>query len=442
MKFPIYLIICLSLYNCAAHNQALLSKKKPALYSYIIGNVKNNHIIAESNSEAFITPASCQKTITALISYNALGPESQFRTELYSIPKANGKNDLLISFSGDPLLTSFDIAELLSHIKNKNFSGQIILDASSFNTSPHSPNIMRDDIGTFYAQPVYSINIDKNLININVELNKKGKPIIKNDASFATYSKINIDNSKPSNIKLKWGNNIIKASGTFNSKDQKLEFQISPPEIKSYIINKMKGILKTLSINAKIIIVSDKAEIPKHKTLINYVLSKPLKSIIPDALKTSDNLVFDSLYLQILHQYSKTPVEKWEEGDAIFKNLIKQYLDIDMNGALIVDGSGLSRYNRIQTKKLFELLKASYVNKNFLEALPQVGEINTTLEERIDLPSSIKAKTGAMSGVSCLCGYNIKEKDIKVFAFIANNFAPPLKEMYKVQDNFLKYYLK
>ncbi len=52
----------LSLTSCSNSGyQNSLYKKKPAFYSYIIGNINNDHIDLENYSDAYVTAASCQK---------------------------------------------------------------------------------------------------------------------------------------------------------------------------------------------------------------------------------------------------------------------------------------------------------------------------------------------------------------------------------------------
>ena len=115
---------------------------------------------------------------------------------------------------------------------------------------------------------------------------------------------------------------------------------------------------------------------------------------------------------------------------------------MNMEKALLVDGSGLSRYNRLQPKQLFEILKQGYSTKEFVAALATPGEANSTLEKRKILSTETKAKTGNMSGMSCLCGYHVKGKNTKAFVMIANSFSPPSSEIFPVLDNFLVHYLE
>jgi D-alanyl-D-alanine carboxypeptidase/D-alanyl-D-alanine-endopeptidase (penicillin-binding protein 4) len=193
-----------------------------------------------------------------------------------------------------------------------------------------------------------------------------------------------------------------------------------------------------LSIKGKIKIVENQDyKNDDNIQTINNVESNSLSEIIKPALKISDNLVFDSIYLSLISAYSDKKIENWSQGDEIIKSLAKKHLEIDTNNALFVDGSGLSRYNRIQPQTLFAFLKKGFYVAEFIDAFPSPNEENSTLKNRVLLPSDISAKTGNMSGISCLCGYKINKKNPKVFVFVSNSFAPPSKDMHDIIDGFI-----
>lgn len=376
--FPLFLAVLLV--QCTQHHAALY-KEKPAFYAYIIGTIPNHRISHEYNADVFVTPASCQKIITALLAYKTLGPSYQYSTRLYTVKQGLYKNAAIVAFSGDPSLTSEDLYELLTPLKNKDLKGTIILDTSLFQTPAFSPNLVCDDIGKIYSRPISAMNLDQNLLTA-----KK-----------------------------------------------------SPEDLTLYIISKVRRVLGRLHIKAKIIIGSDPDKIPQHKTLVNTVQSKPLQSIIIPALKTSNNFVFDCLYLKIVNLQCSSPIKKWEEGHNVIKKLLQAHFDIDVGKALIIDGSGMSRYNRIQPRKLYELLCKAYKIQEFIDALPSPLELSTTLQQRTGLPKNIKAKTGALSGISGLCGYSFNNpRSVKAFVMIASNFPPPASEMHVIQDTFIR----
>lgn len=441
-KISIFFVSVLFLVSgCVSNHGKLLYNKKPAFYSYILGDIQGNHIIKEHEADVYVAPASCQKTITALLAYKTLGSDYRYETKLYITKKSRNIHDVVISFAGDPTLKTGDLIRLLKPIAGVKITGEILLDCSLFKTMPHSANLMIDDLGTWYGQPVSAANVDQNLILVAVLPNKRmGKPaILTNDSGYPVDSDVTTT-LEPSSVKLSMHNNRILASGNINLNSSPLELKISPIDFDRYILYKVKGAMKSVNAKEKITIVRDKLQLPCKMVLINTVKSEPLSDIIPPALKKSDNLVFDSLYLKIIHSQSINDIKDWNDGDEIIRSLVHKYFNVDITDSMFVDGSGLSRYNRVQPRKFFEILRQGYYINEFVTSLPSPGELNSTLAKRTDLLKYIKAKTGNMSGISCLCGYSITNRP-KAFVIIANSFAPPNQEMFPVLDNFVNYYL-
>jgi serine-type D-Ala-D-Ala carboxypeptidase/endopeptidase (penicillin-binding protein 4) len=433
-----FFIICILLLEqgCAPTHGTLLYQKAPSFYSYIFGNIKNNKIIVQHEADVYTSIASCQKTIFALLAYKTLGIDYRYETKLNVVRKNHKIQDIIISFTGDPTLKTENLLQLLRPINGLNIDGNILLDASLFKTSPISPNLMIDDVGTEYAQPVSSIIIDENLINIKIEITRKKTILITNDSGYLTNSCITIT-SEPTLLKASMHNDIIKIDGNINVKEEKsIKLKVSPVNFDRFILYKVKKALRQEKIKGKVMIVKSQDQLPKKSATINIIKSENLKNVIPSAIKRSDNLVFDSLYLKLIHTYSTCEIESWNDGDKIIKKLIYKYFNINMENCNFVDGSGLSRYNKIQPKKLFYLLKQGYYLNEFVDSLPSPGEQGSTLANRTDLLKTIKAKTGNISGISCLCGYNL-DKHPKAFVMVANSFSPPNKQMFTILDSFV-----
>ncbi len=435
----IFLIILILSINCCSSNSKY--NGQPIFYSYVIGDVNPaTKPTKEYNSKAFVTIASCQKIITALLAYKSLGVDYHYQTELYVTKNHDKIKDVILHFAGDPTLKSQDLLTLLEPLKDSKITGGIIIDASKFQVPPLSNNITKYDIGKYYAQPVSAMIIDKNLINVTIKTNEIGKAaIVENNLGYKIDSNnliVGKANGK-NNISLEIDNNIIKAHGDIAFNPDSLHLQMSPAEIDDYILRKLKPIFDQLNIESKIVIIHDQLKLPANLELINSHQSAALKEFLPPALKKSDNLVFDSLYLNIIDANKTSEIKDWPDGDVIFKSLIKKYFDIDLDGALIVDGSGLSRYNHIQTYSIFELLQKGYDQKEFVASLVIPGEFNSTLEKRTNLPKNIRAKTGAMYGISCLCGYSLGNDNAKAFVIINNNFSPALTKITNLQDQFV-----
>jgi D-alanyl-D-alanine carboxypeptidase/D-alanyl-D-alanine-endopeptidase (penicillin-binding protein 4) len=112
---------------------------------------------------------------------------------------------------------------------------------------------------------------------------------------------------------------------------------------------------------------------------------------------------------------------------------------VPMTGVRIVDGSGLSRLDRLTTNALGTLLKVAWANPAvrpaLLAALPVAG-VNGTLQHRLSKPPArgrVLAKTGTTDSASSLSGY---VSDRYAFAILQNG--NPLSYWWarRAQDRF------
>jgi PBP4 family serine-type D-alanyl-D-alanine carboxypeptidase len=112
---------------------------------------------------------------------------------------------------------------------------------------------------------------------------------------------------------------------------------------------------------------------------------------------------------------------------------------VPTNGVRIVDGSGLSRLDRVTANAMAAMLKIAWsdpiVRPTLLAALPVAG-INGTLEDRLRKPparGNVLAKTGTTSDASALSGY-VRNR----FAFTVLQNGHPLSYWWarRAQDRF------
>ena len=141
---------------------------------------------------------------------------------------------------------------------------------------------------------------------------------------------------------------------------------------------------------------------------IAQVQSPPLGAIIRFMDRESDNFTAELL----LKQLGAVGLERGTS--AAGASVVMQELaeaGVPMTGVRIVDGSGLSRLDRLTANALAAILKAAYADPTikpaFVASLPVAG-INGTLEDRLRKPPTrgrVLAKTGTTSDASALSGY-------------------------------------
>ncbi len=84
---------------------------------------------------------------------------------------------------------------------------------------------------------------------------------------------------------------------------------------------------------------------------------------------------------------------------------------IDMSGVEIIDGSGLSRSNRVTAKMMTGVLRDMADDVDYVSYFPLAGQEGTLRKFLADTPldSYIALKTGSMSGIQCYAGYKLDD---------------------------------
>ena len=170
--------------------------------------------------------------------------------------------------------------------------------------------------------------------------------------------------------------------------------------------------------------------------LLASVSSPTLAAMVRFMDRESDNFTAEMLLKQL-------GLAELDQGtSAAGATVVMQTLaeaGVPMTGVRIVDGSGLSRLDRLTTNALGSLLKIAWadtaVRPSLLAALPVAG-VNGTLQHRLRKPPArgrVLAKTGTTASASSLSGY---VSDRYAFAVMQNGHPLSYWWARRAQDRF------
>ncbi|MGE5410566.1 MAG: D-alanyl-D-alanine carboxypeptidase/D-alanyl-D-alanine-endopeptidase, partial [Clostridiales bacterium] len=156
--------------------------------------------------------------------------------------------------------------------------------------------------------------------------------------------------------------------------------------------------------------------------------------------KNSDNLSAEMVLRALSVKYFGRPANA-DNGIKMVDSLIT-LSGLDNKSYRIVDGSGVSHYNLINAHLLLNVLRFIYQNRpelfNILYNSFPVAGVDGTLRERMKSGSAfnnVHAKTGTISGVSCLSGYaKSKSGHLLAFSLMFQNYAGSSSRAVKIQN--------
>lgn len=414
-----------------------MSQMKPGFYAWVAGPVVKAAPEISENGEVCATPASCQKVVTALLAFKILGPDFCYETKILKDRASSASEDLVLCFSGDPSLTSDTLKSLvLKATGGKPLKGRLVLDISSFQVPFWSPGWMIEDIGTSYAAPVSSAVIDGNLVRVTVSGSSGQKVCVTNDAGYKIKANMVLSH-KPSAVLVKWDGSMIRVEGNICPGEEKI-FCLSPVDFQSFLVQKLA--CSGVCAPGQVVVDASGSWHKRNAQTLCRHFSPPLSDLMRPAIKSSNNLVLDVIWLTVLNNPGfPGPMTRWEEGDQRVHSLLEKFWGLNTRGAFFADGSGLARHNRLQPRLLWQILKKGLSVPGFLNIFPEPGEPESTLEKRTLLGKGLKAKTGHMAGISCLCGYrlNPSSSSAGAFAVMVSGFSPPGREVDLLTDRLV-----
>jgi D-alanyl-D-alanine carboxypeptidase/D-alanyl-D-alanine-endopeptidase (penicillin-binding protein 4) len=160
--------------------------------------------------------------------------------------------------------------------------------------------------------------------------------------------------------------------------------------------------------------------------------------------KESDNHSAITIFKMLGAKYKSNP-GTLEDGQEVIGTFLTG-LGVDRYSYEILEGSGLTRFNKVNAELYMKLLKFIYDDRfifdYFLNSLSIAGK-DGTLKTRMtgtEAEGNVYGKTGTLNGVSALCGYVIdKDNEILMFYIVMNGFNGNAASMRDAQDYFCMY---
>jgi len=398
------------------------------------------------NSKKLLMPASNIKLYTCAAALEELGSDYRFKT----IVLQNG-NNLILKGGGDPNLAIDQLDSLVKiTIKNIDDVDTLFVDESLLDSFHYGQGWMWDEGSTKYSAPISAITINKNCVDFFVKPGKTGGKAIIDFYPRTKY--INVNNSSLTvkdtidfekfRIDRDWAGrtNHFNVSGNILYKSSIDTFQRNIFDPVLFCGTIFKEQLNNYGINVKNMVtlkqVGNASPIAVHT-------SAPLLHSAYDMMHESDNLTAE-LFTKIL-AVNDTTTGSWKYGLQKIKTLLADSSDIDTSLLQIADGSGFSRYNLSSANHIVKFLSYMYTSKHkddFIFTLAGDGS-NSTLKNRLKFANSkIRAKTGHLSGVSCLSGYIYSDKyGPLAFSILMNGFTGKAKPYQRLQDKIINLFL-
>ncbi len=384
-------------------------------------------------STTSLIPASVVKLFTSAAALTELHPGYRFQTQIgYRGELKSGAlvGDLVIKAGGDPSWSAdffpegghqvFEIwADSLAAHGISSISGNIVADTSLYPTQLFSSYWSPHDKARGYAPPISPLSFNKNALDLEIT----GAGTVSQPATVVEkygYGYMNIDNrvktsARGTGARVSYQRasapHTISITGSVPVNGiVKLNPSIDDPL--AFCVQSMTETFRKRGISLSGAYLAEHSSIDPPSPLFTYSSIK-LQDINQVMMKESSNFMAEMLYHYL---------GGGEKGTAKAVSELCGRIGIAGPAVKIVDGSGLSRQNRISPADLGKLLCHSYQQDwfdTYLQGLAIAG-MDGTLKKRFagaDSHAKIFAKSGGMTGISNLAGY-FEGRDGQLYAFV------------------------
>ncbi|MGL5947649.1 MAG: D-alanyl-D-alanine carboxypeptidase/D-alanyl-D-alanine endopeptidase [Aeromonas sp.] len=429
-----------------------LAPPKGGQYALLVAGA--NGVEIDKHSDALIAPASTMKVLTALAARVQLGADFRYETQL--VANANAKQgevlngDVWVNFVGDPTLTRMHLLTLFKHSGIKRINGTVWVNTGAFNGYERGNGWSWGDQTLCFAAPVAAVIVDKNCAYASVQAPQKGQPAT---SKVATGVPISIGTERVRvmsygemarefcalEVDMAKGNFFdLKGCITPNKEPQGLRFAIH--DVEAWGWDNVAWALDRAGITHQGE-VKTTLRAPANASVLGRHHSAALPVLLSRMLKKSDNLYADSLFKTVGRHYYQKPGSYRSGAQAVRAILKKRGIDLD--NAIIADGSGLSAHNLISAKQMLAVLNDIAKHDDSLELIKLFpsSQVDGTLAWRRSvtapmLKNKVHAKTGTIAGISNLAGFiDTARGERKAFVMFQRGLAldPTTYERYKAR---------
>ena len=393
-----------------------------SIYGIEVRTANSGQLVYGKNNHVNLLPASIIKAATAITAYQVLGENFRYKTVIRSqrqpLRQRPYQGDLILTFSGDPSLTHENLSNLFQDIKRqgvREIKGNVWLDESVYSGYPKAGGTIWDDRNICFAAPAGAIILDRNCFFGWLKPAKKaGLParMVYDQPGWQLEVDNKVTTRHPTKteplgcVQEVWPSSDYeyRLEGCITPDQKDLRMAFAARDVQRSAVRYVRSVLKRLGIQLKgrVLIGKPEGEF-KHELASHY--SEPLTTLLERVLEKSDNIYADSLLKTLGGVKSGIP-GSYYLGTQTLREMMQEQ-GVDLERARLVDGSGLSRYNRLSAANMADMLAVGW---------QLWGEKASWLKQRENKEQWLK--TGYMRGVNNMAGYVFPEQGQEPLIFV------------------------
>ena len=413
----------------------------------VVRSLATDETVYTLNAPRLMMPASTLKVVTLAAAAERLGWDHTYETRIVADGTVDGETldgNLVIVGSGDPSLDRPVLDSWAAQIKMlgvTRVTGRVLADARAFSGEGLGFGWSWDDLAYYYAAPIAAVQFRENAVDIMVSPGRAPDAPVTYELIPAGITGLSIENrmntgartATPEFVARRAANSAtVILEGVLPVGGSPLMRSLSVHDPVRYLAAAFTEALLdagvALSGPPPIDASADATRDYSRATPFVSHRSAPLRVLARRLMEVSQNQYAETLIKTI---GARAGVPTFEGGLKAIESVLASW-GIAADGAILRDGSGLSRYDYVTPEMLVQVMTHMYRDPAqrtpFFSALNVAGQGGTLAARMKNTPAggNARAKDGAMAGVRALCGLvNTAGGEPLAFAILVNNFAAP-----------------
>lgn len=432
-----------------------------AQWAVVVHSLDRHESFYERNAGKLMIPASTLKIVTLAAAAQTMGWDARFATTLETTATIEGdvlRGDLFVRGTGDPTINErnsraaavfAEWADALKAAGIRRIEGRLIGDDNAFDDEGLGTGWAWDDLQYDYAAPVGALQFNEDVADLVVTPGPAaGTPavvtLMPGSGLTVTNKVITAAAGTPETVEYRrhLDRPVLEVSGTVPLVPPQPDpgtpirtagraVAVVNPTV--FFVQSLKNALaaRGIEISGDAVDIDDLAPLSASapRRILARTESPPLHDHAAVMMKVSMNLYADTLLkaLGAATQGTGTVVA----GRNAVRSALRQW-EIDERGLIMVDGSGLSRYNYVTADLVEALLEWMYDDPRhrepFMATLPLAGKEGTMSARlrKTRAEGNARVKTGSLLNVRALSGYiRTRDGEMLAFSILANDYMIP-----------------
>ena len=439
-------------------------------WGILVASLDRGDTLYSRNPDLALAPASNMKLYSTAAAFYYLGPGFRFSTYLLADgPLRDGalQGDLILYGTGDPSISNRMLESSLSTFRAfadslaqqgiREIRGDLVGDGSYFDDRWIAPGWEPSDLTAWYGAPVGALSFAENLVSIRVLPGPVGGAAVVRTTpetrGLSVENRVRTVASGATRVRLEHAPGGIVATGQVRRGSGGFAGTIPVVDPANYAAAAFRGVLEERGIrvtgrtrtvhgpaDSRVTFhtpppAPEGADRPPPRVLAIH-LSPLLTEIAAVTNHVSHNLFAEALFKTVGRVAAGEG--SFAGGARAVQYLLECETRTDSAASRLVDGSGLSRLNRVTARTTIRLL--DYMARDeawysFYESLPQAAA-PSGLRRMQNTPAAgnLRAKTGTIKAVSALSGYVHAANGERLAFSIIGNGLPSTARGKRVED--------